>query len=473
MSENSTFSLLPSRVPATGDMADLRSSELALRVRWFITMRWVAVLTCGIGTAAVSLDLFPLRLEVVYFVIVTVFLVAANLYYTICARRLLNEQSGRRGVQIFLVVQVLGDFAALSLLAYALGSIETPILTLFMAHIILATLFFHRKGSFAIVASAWFFASLPLILEWVGIIPTISILDVPFKLRVNRSFLITSGFIIGIGSVYFICWYLVSEISGSLKMREKQIEDAYDMLVRMDREKSQATIRATHELKAPFAAIKSYVYTLRDGYCGELPEKARKVVSRIGDRCDQLTEKITDIIHLSNLRSLVPISMNFVPVDLISLLSEASREAELIGEPRGVKVVNRTEGAKPVLIKGSTAHLLTLFGNLLRNAVTYSHDRGEVEIFMEREPRRVSVRIQDHGIGIPEQNLTKIFEEHFRSNNAVAHHPSGTGLGLPIVNEIVRLHRATIDVASEIGGGTQFTVGFITTVLKQEGGNNG
>jgi len=216
VSKNSTFSLLPIRVSSTGDNADLRSSELAVRVRWFITMRWVAVLTCGVGTAVVSLDIFPLRLETVYFVIVTAFLVAANLLYRICARRLLNKQSNRGGVQVFLVMQMLGDFVALSLLAYALGSIETPILTLFMAHIILATLFFRRMRSLAIIASAWFFASLPLILEWAGVIPVISILDAQFKHTVNQSFVITSGFIVGIGCVYFVCWYLVSEISSSL-----------------------------------------------------------------------------------------------------------------------------------------------------------------------------------------------------------------------------------------------------------------
>ena len=456
----------PERPTSVASGRDLRSSELVDRIRWFITMRWLAVLACCLGTAAILSDLAPVRLEPAYFVAATCFLAAANLLYTLGARRLSSRQTDRQGVQVFLVVQMLGDFSALSFLAYALGSIETPILTLFMAHIILATLFFSRRGSIAIVAAAWLFASLPLILEWAGLIPTISILDGYFKQTLYGSSLITSGFIAGIGGAYFVCWYLVGVISSSLKIRERQLEEAFEMMVVMDREKTQATLRATHELKAPFAAIKSYVYTLRDGYCGELPDKARKVVSRIGERCDQLTEKITDIIHLSNLRSQVFAEKNMAPVDLVAVLAEESREADLIGEPRGIKVVNHAGGPEPVSVIGSKSSLHTLFSNLLQNAVVYSHEGGEVEVFVDRGPGRVEVRIRDNGIGIPEKNLEKIFEEHFRSNNAVAHRPGGTGLGLPIVKEIVRLHGATIQVESEEDKGTQFTVGFKTAVEK-------
>lgn len=453
---------------------DLRSSELVERVRWFINMRWLAVLACCIGTLASLLDIFPIHQEPLFFVIATLFLAVSNLFYTFFAYRLSNRQKDEHKVQVFLVTQMFGDFMALSLLAYALGSIETPVLTLFMAHIILATLFFSRRGSLAIITAAWLFASIPLILEWAGIIPTFSILDGSFKQTVSDSFLITSGFVAGIGGVFFICWYLVSEISSSLKLRERQLEDAFEMLVRVDREKTQATLRATHELKAPFAAIKSYVYTLRDGYCGELPDKAQKVVSRIGDRCDQLTKKITDIIHLSNLKSLGPMGMTRMQVDLSRLLAEQCREAGLIGEPRGVKVKNRAERVGPVYVVGSKPHLETLFSNLLRNAVTYSYDKGEVEVSMDQESSRVSVHILDQGIGIPEQNLAKIFEEHFRSNNAVAHHPNGTGLGLPIVKEIVHLHRATMHVESKVGNGTKFSVSFnISTASKHEGESHG
>ena len=81
------------------------------------------------------------------------------------------------------------------------------------------------------------------------------------------------------------------------------------------------------------------------------------------------------------------------------------------------------------------------------------------------------MRVKDEGIGIPHENIDKMFQEHFRSNNAVAHYAHGTGLGLPMVKEIVRLHAGVIHVESVEGEGSLFTVSFDTT--EPQGGKHG
>ncbi len=439
---------------------EIRSHELTARVRWFINMRWLAVLACFGATVIAALRILPAALNPLYFGITSGLLAAVNFGYTLVARSLSKRETLPGQVQVFIAVQMIGDFIALFILTYACGSIETPILTLFLVHIILATLFFNRSRSFLVIMAAWLFASAPLVFEWAGLLPVLSIFQSDFKDIVTNSNLITGAFVIGIGGAFFVCWYLVGVISRSLKIREKQLEHAHKMLIEIDREKTQATLRATHELKAPFAAIKSYVYTLREGYCGVLPEKAESVVDRIGKRCDQLTEKITDIIHLSNLRTLIVTKTNFSPVDLVELISEIAREGALLGEPRGVLVDNRLLGLDSTYVHGSRPHLVTLFSNLIQNAVRYSHDRGKVEVSMERKGRQACVSIRDYGIGIPKENIERIFDEHFRSNNAVAHNPNGTGLGLSIVQEIARLHGTAVLVESELKKGAQFSVCF-------------
>jgi len=242
-------------------------------------------------------------------------------------------------------------------------------------------------------------------------------------------------------------------------LRERQLEDAHQMLLKVDKEKTQATIIATHELKAPFAAIKSYIYSLRDGYCGQLPEKAQTVIARIGDRCDQITGRITDIIHLNNLRTLVVSDMNLVPLDLNAIIAEEAREGALVGEPRKIQVINLTEKHPPVYVMGSSSHLKTLFSNLIQNAIHYCHDNtGRVVVSMEDLPKKIAVSVQDNGIGIPKENLDKIFDDHFRSKNAVEHYTGGTGLGLSIVKEIVFIHGASIQVESIVGRGSSFYI---------------
>ena len=454
--------------------SDISSQELVSRAKWFINMRWLAILACAAGGCIAAAGLAPAKVNPLDFGVTVVFLSATNLVYTIAGRNLFGDRSRGKELQFLLLWQMLGDFIALSFLTYALGCIETPMGALFMAHIILATILFSRWLSLIIAGAAWISASLPLILEWAGILPSRSIFDGQFKLMVNASFGATFGFVFASGGVFLFCWYLVSEISSSLKLREHQLEDAFKMLIKIDREKTQSTLLATHELKAPFAAIKSYIYTLRDGYCGVLPEKAQAVVERIGDRCDHISNRITDIIHLSNLRTLVVTDMRLVPVDLMAVLAEEAREGVLTGEPRKVQVINLAEYYPPIYIMGSYSHLKTLFSNLIQNAVNYCRDNtGRVVISIESSPQKVAVSVQDNGIGIPKENLDKIFDDHFRSKNAVAHYAGGTGLGLSMVKEIVVLHGASIQVESIVGRGSSFTVRFDIIEAKQERDNHG
>ncbi|MEJ2108409.1 MAG: HAMP domain-containing sensor histidine kinase [Acidobacteriota bacterium] len=453
---------------------DIRTQELAARATWFIKMRWIAIAACAAGALIALTGIIPADVHAIDFLITILFLTITNLIYSRIGRNLFGDKSRRKELQRLLLYQMFGDFTALSFLTYSLGCIETPMGALFMAHVILATILFSRWQSLVIAVASWVYASLPLMMEWAGIIPQRSIFQGQFKTMVNASFGVTLGFVLASGGVYLVCWYLVSEISFSLKLRERQLEDAHQMLIKIDREKTQSTLLATHELKAPFAAIKSYVYTLRDGYCGELPEKAGSVVTRIGDRCDQISSRITDIIHLSNLRTLVVTEMNLAPVDLISVLSEEAKDGALIGEPRKIKIINLAENHPPVLIMGSQEHLKTLFSNLIQNAINYCYNNtGRVVISLETSPGKVEVSVQDNGIGIPKNALEKIFNDHFRSKNAVAHHAGGTGLGLSIVKEIVVLHGASIQVESIVGRGSSFNVRFNTISAMQEKFNYG
>jgi signal transduction histidine kinase len=454
--------------------SDISSQELVARAKWFINMRWLAILACLAGALISSARVIRASVNPIDFSIAVLFLAITNLAYLIIGRNFFGDKSRRRELQFLLLWQMLGDFAALSFLTYSLGSIETPMAALFMAHIILATILFSRWHSLIIAAAAWIFASLPLMLEWANVLPIRSIFNGQFKLMILSSFGNTFGFVLASGGVYLFCWYLVSEISSSLKLREHQLEDAHQRLIKIDKEKTQASIIATHELKAPFAAIKSYVYSLRDGYCGPLPEKAQAVVARIGDRCDQLTERITDIIHLNNLRTLVVADIHLGPVNLTAVVAEEAREGALAGEPRKVQVINLAEKHPPIYVLGSYSHLKTLFSNLMHNAIQYCRDNtGRVVVSMENEPRKIAVSVQDNGIGIPKENMDKIFNDHFRSKNAVAHYPGGTGLGLSIVKEIVYIHGASIQVESIVGRGSSFTIRFDTTLAKQEKNNHG
>jgi len=452
----------------------LRCKELRERIWWFINMRWFAALICACIWLILLLDWVPVKMSSNQVLHSVLALIVLNILYSIIGRRILMRDLRERSRMIrnFIRAQIMGDFIILSYLSYYAGTIESPILMLFIPHIILASLFFTRIKSLIIALLAWVFAVAPLWFECQGWVPVVSIFNNSFKLAViSNHCWVGRVILLAVGISFLTIWYIVSEITTSLKLRENQLEDAYALLKNMDTEKTQATLRATHELKAPFAAIKSYVYTLQDGYCGSLPPKAEKVIGRIGERCDQLRDKISDIIHLSNIKTLVVSDVNFNPVSLNEVLVEEVAECDLLGRERNIQVKFEAYGP-PAFISGSRAHLKTLFSNLIRNAVIYSWDNEVVFVGVRNDKGEVTVSVTDHGIGIPEDQFEKIFEEHFRSYEAVAHNPNGTGLGLPMVKELVRLHSGRLTLKSEIEKETTFNVIFKTVAPENKEESN-
>ncbi len=445
--------------PHTYD-AGTRLKELSQRLWWFIALRWLFTGGCLALALVARLQLMPAAIDYRFLLITGVFLGATNLLFTRLMKSFTRGGLNTRGIRVLVIVQTLTDYMAISLVSYALGGVETPVIVLFLGEIILVTLFCKRAISLVMALVGAFFAVLPVILEYAGVIPALSLYNATFKTALSSDLHFTLSYIVGVTVVFLYFWYLVSEITTSLRLREHQLEKTYNKLMLLDQEKTQATLRATHELKAPLAAINSYVYALRDGYAGEISDKGRQALERIGDRADLLMKKVVDIIQLSNIKTLVLKQAHLTALNLTEVLAGEVKEAQVLGKRRNIRIVNQAHGAPPYLICGSPEHLRTLISNLLRNAITYSKNNFSVEVSLQGKRDRVTLSIQDHGIGIPEKNLDRIFEEHFRSNNAVAHNPNGTGLGLPVIKAVARLHHAVIRVSSELDKGTRFNVTF-------------
>lgn len=451
---------------------EISTRVLSERMSWFVKIRWAVVALFLLGAAAASCNLLPAALTAGLFLSEAAFMAGVNAVYAWIGRHLAATALDMRRARRLLSAQVLTDYAALSVLTYYSGSIETPIFVLFIPHVILVSLFFSPRTSLIMTAIAFVAATAPVGLELSGVIPTVSILHLPLKEKVLSDWRMTVIFMGALAACYAFCWYLTSEIAARLHLREHQLEESHRLLEALDREKTQATLRATHELKAPFAAIKNYVYTLRDGYYGTLPEEALTVIARIGERCDRLTRMITDIIHVSNLRTVVMSEAEFKAVHLSKFLIHEVEEASVLGRARRITVALETSNDSRTWIRASPRYLHTMVSNLLRNAVHYSYDGGRVEVAVEATGGDVVLRIADQGIGIPKDNIAKIFDDFFRTANAVKQNPSGNGLGLSMVKEIVKLHGARIDVISDEGRGTCFSVRF-TPLQPDEGRSDG
>jgi two-component system phosphate regulon sensor histidine kinase PhoR len=215
--------------------------------------------------------------------------------------------------------------------------------------------------------------------------------------------------------------------------------------------KNELVSTVSHELNTPLAAIKAYTATLRmnpalyeshrDEFLGVVEQQADRL-SRLID--DMLLVTRVDLGHMLRRRLLV---------SLDSVIDDALRDVQ--HDPVMHPVGRHCEG---VVVSGDPERLLDIFRNLLENAFKYSPQGGGVDVAAQSGSRQTVITVRDRGVGISEADLPYIFDRFYRSESEHTKHVGGSGLGLYIVHALVRAHGGTIDVRSEPGAGTTFTL---------------
>ncbi len=216
--------------------------------------------------------------------------------------------------------------------------------------------------------------------------------------------------------------------------------------------------QASHQVKTPLSAIQSYVNVILGGYTGEIPERTRGIVEKIHSRCEAALTNLAKCRMLADVRCNGRDGLEMSTVHLNELVGQAVElRAELAGRC-GVEIKLRAhEGAD--LVRCDARTTVVLLTELVENAVVYSHDGGLVEVSVEgAADGRLAVVVRDHGIGIPERCLPRVFDEDYRADPAVKHHQDGAGVGLTIAREIAGLHGFDLSVESEEGQGSVFTL---------------
>ncbi|OQA20769.1 MAG: Sensor histidine kinase YycG [Actinobacteria bacterium ADurb.Bin346] len=231
-------------------------------------------------------------------------------------------------------------------------------------------------------------------------------------------------------------------------------------LQEMNEEKTKYLLYATHQLKAPFAAIQSYVDIMLEGYAGQLSHQTRDIVLKIRERCKMLTNVIKEMLELAKLKSRDAEDMIIERLDITDILAASIQKCKVIAQAKDIKI-NFKPPLESFYIRGNAKQIDILFTVLIENAINYSADGTEIDVIINKTgASQVSIAVKDHGIGIPEKNIGLIFNEFFRSNNAVEFHNNGTGLGLSIAKEIAEIHHTNIHAESIVGKGSTFSVIF-------------
>ncbi|MBI4304449.1 MAG: HAMP domain-containing histidine kinase [Chloroflexi bacterium] len=447
-------------------------AALLLRLRVFITMRWLAILGILVATLVAS------RLFSVSFPTVPVFVICGLMaVYNLLFLQQLRGLKPEKGVSLIQKARTFGnihiflDLLALTAILHFTGGIENPFLFYFVFHIILASIALQYRIVYLIATSAIALVALLVVLEYTGIVPHVNLAGfAPAGQYRQVSYIV--AILASLTTLLYGSAYMATAISGELRKRQREVVQLRERLLEektVELERSSQEIAkleeernrflrflgvAAHDLKAPLAAIQSYIGVMLGGFSGDLNEKQKTMLQRSSLRINELLKLISDLLDIPRIETgqIVP---EMKEVSLCQLLKDCTEEQRALAKEKGLEFELEMPESLPD-IRGSAPRLQQVITNLVNNAINYT-SQGRVVLRVTDEDNQMKVEVMDTGIGIPAQDLPRMFEDFFRASNV---DKKGTGLGLSIAKRIVEAHGGKIWVESpcpENNCGSKFT----------------
>lgn len=219
--------------------------------------------------------------------------------------------------------------------------------------------------------------------------------------------------------------------------------------------KSDFVSSVSHEFKTPITSIKALTERLLDGNVKD-PKRMREYYSEISRDTENLSHLVGNILDFSKMEEGKK-QYDIEETDFKLWLEQTVTDFFSRITHRKYNI-NTNINETSVLVKIDRNAMKLVVNNLLDNAVKFSPENSEVKVTLEKQGEKLLLKIKDDGIGIPKNEQGSIFEKFYRSKDALRHSITGTGLGLTIVKQIVEAHGGTVEVESEIGKGSAFTV---------------
>ncbi|MBW4633032.1 MAG: HAMP domain-containing histidine kinase [Iphinoe sp. HA4291-MV1] len=250
------------------------------------------------------------------------------------------------------------------------------------------------------------------------------------------------GLPIAMGLIGVASWWLAGLAMQPIYQSYKQIQ--------------QFTADVAHELRTPLAATGATVESAL--MMPQLDEtEARDILQTVERQNLRLTILVTDLLLLSRLDR-QPMPMRRESCCLNEIVSDLIEEFAAMASSVRVKLTSSIRVHQPLNIMGNSEQLYRLLSNLIVNAIQYTPQGGRVTVILDRSDHHAVIEVQDTGIGIPQQEFSRIFDRFYRVNSDRSRSTGGSGLGLAIAQAIVKAHYGSLTVQSELGKGSTFTI---------------
>jgi PAS domain S-box-containing protein len=236
------------------------------------------------------------------------------------------------------------------------------------------------------------------------------------------------------------------------------IEVFHDISVEeeIDRMKSEFISLASHQLRTPLSAIKTYSHMLVDGYMGEVTTAQKKSLRTVISAANRMNELISTLLNITRIES-GTIALNPKKLQVDRLAEEVLQELSLQANDKNIVLSMKLLGKSSPIIESDNLILKEVLTNLVSNALKYTPDEGKVMVSVRPRAKDVLMEVTDTGWGIPKYSHDQIFSKFFRAGNIVKRETTGTGLGLYLVKGLLDELGGRIWFDSEEGQGTTFS----------------
>lgn len=426
--------------------------RLTERLHWLIRLRWIAAVGVFLTTLVVN-HVFKFSLAVAPLYTTAIILGAYNLLFLFLLRSI-KERESVAVINRIANTQISLDLLSLAVLIHFSGGVENPFLFYFIFHMIIASILLDRRASILQASFAVMLISGMVAAEYFGILPHYCLKKFIIYDQ-HRNFIYIAGVSFVFISTLYIAVYMATSISGRLKQRERALEETNLQLEEKDRIKSEYVLRVTHGIKEHLSAIQGCLEPVAEGITGGLNPGQFDLIQRAAHRTSKLMFFVKALLQITQIKLSKEIKMEYFS------LEDAAAEAMDYTSSRAKDKfipVNFTVEPGVGKIRGAREYIQETLTNLLVNSIKYTPRNGRVDIKISDKAGSVVIEISDTGIGIPKNELPRIFEEFYRASNAKEVERDGTGLGLSIAKHVIEMHNGKIWVESEEGKGSKFFI---------------
>lgn len=438
-----------------------QNARLANRAFWLVRLRWIATF-CLCAATFLFGSVLGISMNQLGLYCLVVLLAGYNLVMLWLLRRVTGKlaEVPYSAVKRIINFQICADLIILTILLHFSGGVENPFVFYFVFHIIIASILLSVRESYLQATFAVLLFGLLVLLEYNGIIYHYCLEGFVPDCVVHDGFYALGTFFV-FTTVLYLVVYIASYIAERLRHAEQSQKQANDLLLEKDRIKDEYVLRVTHDIKGHLAAIQSCIGVVSSQMVGPLVGKQAEFVNRAHERTKKLTVFVRTLLRLTQMRLSDTIEKE--RFSLSETVRNAVAGASARAESKNISLSCHVDPSVQEVF-GNQFSIEESISNLIFNAVKYTPENGRVDVEVSGGEGTVIVKVSDSGIGIPGEELPRVFDEFFRASNARKVERDGTGLGLSIVKYIVERHGGRIEVENNEGCGTTFR---LTLPIKQ------